>query len=119
MNAMLYVRGRPLDYDLWNVPGWSWSDVRPYFLRAEDNARGASEHHATGGPLRVADERPRPLTRRFPAAAQEAGIPCVDDYNGPEQGRRCAGRSPSTGAALEHRTTHTCGRCASARTSRS
>ena len=86
MNAMLYVRGRPLDYDLWDVPGWSWSDVRPYFLRAEDNARGASEHHATGGPLRVADERsPRPLTRRFLAAAQEAGIPRVDDYNGPEQ----------------------------------
>ena len=22
MNAMLYVRGRPLDYDLWDVPGW-------------------------------------------------------------------------------------------------
>ena len=53
MNAMLYVRGRPLDYDLWDVPGWRWDDVRPYFLRAEDNARGASEHHATGGPLRV------------------------------------------------------------------
>ena len=120
MNAMLYVRGRPLDYDLWDVPGWSWSDVRPYFLRAEDNARGASEHHATGGPLRVADERsPRPLTRRFLAAAQEAGIPRVDDYNGPEQdgARRC--RSPSTGGGAGARTTRTCGRCASARTSRS
>jgi choline dehydrogenase len=86
MNAMLYVRGRPLDYDLWDVPGWAWSDVRPYFLKAEDNARGASEHHATGGPLRVEDERsPRPLTRRFLAAAEANGIPYVDDYNGPEQ----------------------------------
>jgi choline dehydrogenase len=86
MNAMLYVRGRPLDYDLWDVPGWAWKDVRPYFLKAEDNARGASEHHGTGGPLRVEDERsPRPLTRRFLAAAEATGIPYVDDYNGPEQ----------------------------------
>ena len=86
MNAMLYVRGRALDYDLWDVPGWGWDDVRPYFLRSEDNARGASEHHATGGPLRVADERsPRPLTGRFLRAAEQAGIPRVDDYNGPEQ----------------------------------
>src|SRR4051812_6943752 len=86
MNAMLYVRGRPIDYDLWDVPGWRWDDVRPYFLRAEDNARGASEHHATGGPLRVSDERsPRPLTSRFLAAAEAVGIPRVPDYNGPEQ----------------------------------
>lgn len=89
MNAMLYVRGRPLDYDLWaaqGAEGWGWDDVRPYFLRAEDNGRGASEHHAVGGPLRVEDERsPRPLTKRFLAAAEAAGIPYVDDYNGPEQ----------------------------------
>jgi len=89
MNAMLYVRGRPLDYDLWRekgAAGWGWEDVRPYFLRAEDNERGASEHHAVGGPLRVEDERsPRPLTHRFLAAAERAGIPRVSDYNGPEQ----------------------------------
>jgi choline dehydrogenase len=86
MNAMLYVRGRPLDYDAWEVPGWRWDDVRPYFLKAEDNARGASEIHATGGPLKVADERsPRPLTGRFLAAAEAAGIPRIADYNGPEQ----------------------------------
>jgi len=89
MNAMLYVRGRPLDYDLWEsegASGWSWNDVRPYFLRAENNERGASEHHATGGPLNVADERsPRQLTGRFIAAAERSGIPRIPDYNGPEQ----------------------------------
>src|SRR3954469_23019184 len=89
MNAMLYVRGRPLDYDLWEAQGatgWGWNDVRPYFLRAENNERGASEHHAVGGPLNVADERsPRPVMKRFFAAAEAAGIPYVDDYNGPEQ----------------------------------
>jgi choline dehydrogenase-like flavoprotein len=89
MNAMLYVRGRPLDYDLWEAQGaagWGWDDVRPYFLRAEDNERGASEHHAVGGPLHVADERsPRALTRAFLEAAPAAGVPVVPDYNGPEQ----------------------------------
>jgi choline dehydrogenase len=89
MNAMLYVRGRPLDYDLWEAEGasgWGWEDVRPYFLKAEHNERGASEHHAVGGPLNVADERsPRPLTRRFLEAAERVGIPRISDYNGPEQ----------------------------------
>ena len=89
MNAMLYVRGRPLDYDMWeaqNCPGWGWKDVEPYFLRAENNERGASEHHAVGGPLNVADQRsPRRLTMRFLAAAEAAGIPRIPDYNGPEQ----------------------------------
>src|SRR3954463_13952182 len=74
MNAMLYVRGRPLDYDMWargGCEGWAWNDVRPYFLKAENNERGASEHHAVGGPLNVADERsPRRLTARFLAAAE-------------------------------------------------
>jgi choline dehydrogenase len=89
MNAMLYVRGRPLDYDLWEgegAAGWGWDDVRPYFLKAEHNERGASEHHAVGGPLNVADERsPRALTRRFLEAAERVGIPRVSDYNGTEQ----------------------------------
>jgi choline dehydrogenase-like flavoprotein len=89
MNAMLYVRGRPLDYDLWEgegATGWGWDDVRPYFLKSEHNERGASEHHAVGGPLNVADARsPRPLTKRFLEAAERVGIPRIADYNGPEQ----------------------------------
>jgi len=89
MNAMLYVRGRPLDYDLWEAEGasgWGWKGVQPYFMRAENNERGASENHATGGPLNVCDERsPRQLTARFLAAAEETGVPRVPDYNGPEQ----------------------------------
>jgi choline dehydrogenase len=89
MNAMLYVRGNPLDYEGWaeaGASGWGWDEVLPYFLRAEDNQRGASEYHSTGGPLRVEDERsPRPLTGRFLAACAAAGIPRIADYNGPEQ----------------------------------
>ncbi len=89
MNAMLYVRGRPLDYDAWEAqgaPGWGYRDVLPYFLKSEDNVRGASEFHAAGGPLRVSEQRsPRPLNKRIIAASESAGIPRVADYNGPEQ----------------------------------
>jgi choline dehydrogenase len=89
MNAMLYVRGRPLDYDGWasqGAPGWGFQDVLPYFVKAEDNVRGASQYHGVGGPLRVSEQRsPRPMSRRFLAASQTAGIPRIADYNGPEQ----------------------------------
>src|SRR4051794_22762978 len=57
MNAMLYVRGRPLDYDLWEAQGaagWGWEGVRPYFLRAENHERRASQHHPPGGPRHAA-----------------------------------------------------------------
>ena len=89
MNAMLYVRGRPLDYDLWveqGAPGWGWQDVLPYFIRSEDNARGASEFHGAGGEMRISEQRsPRPLDRRLLEASAAIGIPRIADYNGPEQ----------------------------------
>ena len=89
MNAMLYVRGRPLDYEMWEAQGatgWGWDGVLPYFLKAEDNSRGASEYHSAGGPLRVEDSRdPSPFSERFLASAESAGIPRIADYNGPEQ----------------------------------
>ncbi|HLM85125.1 MAG TPA: GMC family oxidoreductase N-terminal domain-containing protein [Solirubrobacteraceae bacterium] len=89
MNAMLYVRGRPLDYDSWEAqgaPGWGYADVLPYFIKAEDNVRGRSEYHGVGGPLHVAEQRsPRPMSGRLLDASAAAGIPRIADYNGPEQ----------------------------------
>ncbi len=89
MNAMLYVRGRPLDYDLWEAQGatgWGWNGVKDYFLRSEHREGGPSEYHAVGGELNVADENsPRSLTETFLVASEAAGIPRIDDYNGPEQ----------------------------------
>jgi choline dehydrogenase len=89
MNAMLYVRGRPLDYDGWEAqgaPGWGYKDVLPYFIKSERNVRGASEYHGDSGPLHVSEQRsPRPINRRFLAASEAAGIRRIADYNGPEQ----------------------------------
>ncbi|MCP3719434.1 GMC family oxidoreductase [Paraburkholderia sp. CNPSo 3281] len=89
INAMIYTRGHPLDYDEWaqlGCKGWAWRDVLPYFLRAEDNERGASAWHGAGGPLGVADLRERnPVAARFVEAAREAGFRLNDDFNGEEQ----------------------------------
>ena len=108
MNAMLYVRGRPLDYDLWEqqgATGWGWDGVKPYFLKSEDNERGPSEYHAVGGELNVADERsPRALTETFLVAAEAAGHPAHRRLQRPRAGRRRARPGDAEERqALEHR----------------
>jgi choline dehydrogenase len=85
LNAMIYIRGNPLDYAEWG-PGWSWPEVLPYFKRAEDNERGADALHGTGGPLSVSDTRSdHELARAWIEAAVDAGLPANPDFNGPRQ----------------------------------
>jgi len=86
VNAMVYIRGNRADYDDWNVPGWGWNDLFPYFLRSEDNERGSSEWHGAGGPLAVSDQRSgNKITPAFVAAGVEAGLARNEDFNGAEQ----------------------------------
>jgi len=85
MNAMIYMRGNPIDYDGWasgGADGWSYADVLPDFVRAEDQARGASDAHGAGGPLRVEDLICKnPLSAAFVAACEEVGLAHNDDFN--------------------------------------
>ncbi|HXR29289.1 MAG TPA: FAD-dependent oxidoreductase [Solirubrobacteraceae bacterium] len=86
INAMVYIRGNRLDYDAWGVPGWSWADLLPYFIKAEDNERGASELHGAGGPLPVSEERSHNrISHAWVQAGVEAGLARNGDFNGPEQ----------------------------------
>jgi choline dehydrogenase len=86
INAMVYIRGNPRDYDGWGVPGWSWAELMPYFLKAEDNERGASRWHAVGGPLPVSEERSHnPISHAFVDAGVQAGLARNEDFNGAEQ----------------------------------
>lgn len=89
INAMIYIRGSRADYDGWaaaGATGWSYDDVLPYFKRAEDNERGADDHHGAGGPLTVSDGRSvHPLASAFVQAAQQAGHKANDDFNGETQ----------------------------------
>jgi len=106
INGLLYIRGQAEDFDHWRQlgnAGWSFEDVLPYFRQAEDQERGADALHGTGGPLAVSNvSEPHPLCEAFIEAAQQAGFPRNDDFNGPSQegvgyfqltarnGRRCS-----------------------------
>ena len=82
INAMVYIRGNRADYYGWNVPGWGWDDLFPYFLKSEDNERGASEWHGVGGPLPVSDQRSgNAITPAFVDAGAEAGLARNEDFN--------------------------------------
>ena len=90
LNAMIYIRGLPSDYDGWaaaGCTGWGWQDVLPVFLRSENNPRlGNSPLHAAGGELTISDVPfVDPVERLWHRAAQAAGIPDNADFNGPEQ----------------------------------
>ncbi|MGH8299691.1 MAG: GMC family oxidoreductase [Steroidobacteraceae bacterium] len=89
INAMVFVRGQPSDYEDWHRagnPGWGWQDVLPYFRKLEDHAWGASEYHGAGGPVHVHDPSAavHPLCASFLGACAEAGFPITRDFNGPE-----------------------------------
>ncbi len=89
INAMCYIRGNRADYDQWDdlgATGWHWDNVLPYFKRAEGNSRGNSALHGGDGPLGVSDPRyQNPLSSVFVEAAQQAGFPMTDDFNGIDQ----------------------------------
>ncbi len=90
INAMIYIRGNRVDYDTWRddygCEGWGYTDLLPYFLRAECNSRGASAYHGASGPLSVQDLRYKSdLTGAFVSAAKHCGQPGNDDFNGPSQ----------------------------------
>ena len=110
INGMLYVRGQPLDYDVWSQlgnRGWSYEAVLPYFRKSEHFERAATaaigDARSTGGPLVVTDQyEPHEMADAFIEAAVACGYPRNPDYNGGDQegvgyyqftmhdGRRCS-----------------------------
>jgi choline dehydrogenase len=87
INAMVYVRGQPADFEDWRAagnPGWSWSELLPYFRKLEDHPWGASEFHGAGGPVHVSDVSAsvHPLCTTFLEACTRVGIAPTRDFNG-------------------------------------
>jgi len=86
INAMLYIRGQAQDYDGWaklGCEGWSWTDVFPYFLKSENNERGASSIHGASGPLQVSEQKsPRPITKAFVEAGEALQFRRTEEFNG-------------------------------------
>ncbi len=87
INAMVYARGHPSDFDDWEAAGaagWGWGNVLPYFKRIEDWDGGADEWRGTGGPLAVHDPTPdiHPVCDAFFDAGEQMGLRRGVDYNG-------------------------------------
>jgi choline dehydrogenase len=94
VNAQVYIRGRPSDYDAWDEmlrgdndrAGWSWKDVLPHFRGMEGNNRLHDERHGANGPLLVSDPgHINDFSRWFVQSVQAMGVPYNHDFNGPRQ----------------------------------
>ena len=94
VNAQVYMRGRPADYDGWQAMlqggndgiDWGWDAVLPHFRRMEGNNRLQNDLHGAEGPLLVSDPgHIDPLSRLFVQAAQGLGLPFNSDFNGTSQ----------------------------------
>jgi choline dehydrogenase len=94
VNAQVYIRGRPSDYDEWDEIlrgnndriGWGWEDVLPHFRDMENNNRLNNQHHGTQGPLLVSDPgHINEFSRWFVQAVQGLGEPFNPDFNGENQ----------------------------------
>ncbi|AKH41500.1 choline dehydrogenase [Altererythrobacter atlanticus] len=85
INGTMYIRGAAADYDAWaeaGLKGWSYSDVLPYFKRAESNWRGAGPEHGGSGPLSVTPMKTHPeLFPAFLNTAKRLGYKASEDFN--------------------------------------
>ncbi|MFD1518404.1 GMC family oxidoreductase [Pseudonocardia yunnanensis] len=99
INGAIWVRATPADADGWGVPGWTWADLLPHYVRSEhDLDRPGPPWHGDRGPVRV--QRPtaqllHPATIRFLDAAGRLGFPTEPDKNA--GGPPGAGLLPSNG----------------------
>ena len=87
INAMVYMRGHPIDYDRWSrdfqLPDWSFDRCLPYFKRSESSDRGASEWRGGDGPLGVTrGQLQNPLFDALLEAGEQSGQGTSDDLNG-------------------------------------
>ncbi|GAC1306284.1 MAG: GMC family oxidoreductase N-terminal domain-containing protein [Steroidobacteraceae bacterium] len=87
INALVYCRGMPADFDDWRAmgnAGWGWQDVLPYFERSERKVDSAGQV-VSDGPLDVKNVSPflHRMRDNWAQAAHEIGIPWTEDFNGP------------------------------------
>lgn len=73
INAMVYMRGLPRDFDDWasmGNPGWSYRDVLPFFRDVMHVTDVSKDAH--------------PLCARYIESAKALGYRHTEDFNGPE-----------------------------------
>ena len=87
VNGMIWVRGDPLELDHWEAlgnPGWGSKDILPFLKRMESYRQGDPQFRGHDGPMFITRYLDRdPLSQGFIQGAEQAGVPVVEDYNGP------------------------------------
>ncbi|PZQ99327.1 MAG: alanine-phosphoribitol ligase [Cereibacter sphaeroides] len=86
INAQIYMRGTPRDYDGWRddygCAGWGYEDVLPFFIKSEDNLSLTTQAHGQGGPLKVSPQaHTDPLTLAWIEACKQVGMNANADFN--------------------------------------
>ena len=94
VNAQVYMRGRPSDFDEWQEvlssndlkASWDWSTMLAEYCGMEGNDRLNDEFHGIEGPLLVSDPGYIDQTSRwFIQSMQWLGLPYTSDFNGRTQ----------------------------------
>ncbi|XP_054282394.1 glucose dehydrogenase [FAD, quinone]-like [Macrosteles quadrilineatus] len=93
INAMLYVRGNPRDFDSWEEtgnPGWSYKHLLPYFKKSEHmRSKEVSEnvdnlkYHGNKGPLKIEsfENNGKFLIDAISAGFEDMGYQSFNDVN--------------------------------------
>ncbi|MGJ9420376.1 GMC family oxidoreductase [Massilia sp. CMS3.1] len=87
VNGAVALRARPDDFKRWNLPGWSYEEMLPYFKKLESRIGGSNALHGRNGPLPVrqltrADITP--MQRAFMDASLANGFKAIVDFDGPD-----------------------------------
>jgi choline dehydrogenase len=89
INAMIFNRGNPMDYDAWadaGLPDWDYAHCLPYFKRMETFEEGANAWRGGDGPLKVSRCRAEhKLFEVFLRSGEQAGFEIAEDHNGYRQ----------------------------------
>ncbi|MFN4141735.1 GMC family oxidoreductase [Aestuariivirga sp.] len=109
INAEIYTRGCPEDYDGWasrhGCDGWNWADLKPYFIKSEGNTRLGGPEHGIDGPLGVSDlQSYNVVSQAYVQGCMDFGMPYNPDFNSGRQ----------EGAGLYQTTTRNGRRCSAA-----
>ncbi len=89
INAMIYNRGNPLDFDGWAESGltdWDFAHCLPYFRKMETFDGGADAWRGGDGPMRISRcKAGHKLYDAFLRGGEQAGFPVTPDHNGYRQ----------------------------------
>ena len=90
VNAMIYMRGKPEEYDEWDAAsggaGWTWRHMLPHYTRLEGNQRHVMPLHGTDGPLKVSDHvYICDMAWIYLQTLQNMGVPFNNDFNSGNQ----------------------------------